>query len=115
MPRVNHGDALTKIRPLVGGAVSGIRQVCRVGDVILVASLAEAIRDEWYDGITVRVLSHRAGELDVNHFRFADHGTLPHHDGGVLTAYNAHLLDELGALEPQGLRDAIGRYIASIC
>ncbi|MFI6447845.1 hypothetical protein [Kitasatospora sp. NPDC050543] len=114
MPRLNHGDALTKIRPLVGGAASGIKQVCRVGDIILVASLT-TLSDEWYDGITVRVLSHRAGELDVNHFQFAEHGTLPHHADGVLTPYNAHRLDEPGALEPQALRDAIGRYVASIC
>ncbi|AUY50429.1 hypothetical protein [Streptomyces sp. CB01881] len=115
MPHVSHGDVLAKIRPLVGAAVSGIKQVCRVGDLILIASLAQTIRSETYDGITVRVISPRAGQLDVNQFRFAEHGTLPLNAAGEITIYNADCLDEPGALDAQELRDAIGRYVASIC
>ncbi|MFJ6380167.1 hypothetical protein ACIQI7_09220 [Kitasatospora sp. NPDC092039] len=113
MTVVNHGAVLRGLRPMLGGTISGQRQVQRIGSVIAIASLEPSrFSDEW-EGVRIRIVCRTGGELDSNVFLFSEHGVLPAGGNGRITASNAADVEGLDPLRTVRLARAVAEYVGA--
>ncbi|WP_416971591.1 hypothetical protein [Streptomyces sp. 4F14] len=117
---VDQAKALRLICPLPDGAVVGLRQVARRGDVVITAELAQTIREDTWSGIRIRIVSPSAGAVDANWFGFSQYDVFNgrYHapsarDCGELARYNAHVMLVADGIDARRLRDAAAEYTAA--
>ncbi|MEV4559437.1 hypothetical protein AB0K51_20935 [Kitasatospora sp. NPDC049285] len=113
---VDRAKALRLISPFPDGTVVGVQQQARRGDMVVVATLTQTIRQDTWSGIRVGIVSPAAGQVDSNWFSFTDHRlfdeTLYPRDArsGELDRLNQRDLLQPHRLRPDRLRDAVEVY-----
>ncbi|MFJ7278295.1 hypothetical protein [Kitasatospora sp. NPDC098663] len=107
--------ALRQICPLPDGTVTGVQQVARRGDLVVVAALTQTIERDTWNGISVRLVVPAAGKLAAqNWFGFAEHGLFERdselEDYGRLNRYNQDRLLQDDSISAERLRDAVQTF-----
>ncbi|MFJ8043761.1 hypothetical protein ACIRBX_24995 [Kitasatospora sp. NPDC096147] len=107
-----HATILTVIEPILGGTVTGMKQVARVGRTVVIASLWEGGTTDAVTGVRVQIVTHEGGELDSNVFDFAQYDVLGEEFGGrIQLPYGLGALEMPRAVHASALRNAIGAYV----
>ncbi|MEY9956832.1 hypothetical protein [Streptacidiphilus sp. MAP5-52] len=113
---VDRGQALRLICPLPDGHVAGVQQVARRGDVAIIASLTQTIRQDTWNGVRIAITSTSGGEVAANWFGFAEHqvfdqSTFPRGERDrELDRLNQRDLLSVGSIRAHRLRDAVEVY-----
>ncbi|MFB7672694.1 hypothetical protein ACFC26_14915 [Kitasatospora purpeofusca] len=114
---VDQAKALRFIRPLADGTTTGLQQIARRADTVIIATLAQGSQHDTWTGIDVRIVSTAYGELPGNWFGFAEHSTFTRDarngrtDVGALTPENQRDLLRAGGILPDAVRGAVDTYV----
>lgn len=114
---VDQAKALRFIRPLPDGTTTGLQQIARRADTVIIATLAQGSRHDAWTGIDVRIVSAAYGALPGNWFGFAEHSTFTRDarngrsDAGALTPENQRDLLCAEGILPDAVREAVDTYV----
>lgn len=114
---VDQARALRLICPLPDGHVTGVQQVARRGDTVVIATLTQTIRHDTWGGLRVTVKSPATGESN-NWFGFAEHKVFNESvypadlRDGTLSRLNQGDLLRVDRIRAGALRDAVEDYTA---